>query len=260
MTLIAVTLVALAVWSALDDRSASRRVDVHIDRRHRPGAWVALGVAVVATVVGMSLVVVGFAMTAAWLARHLLRHRSARRLRAARRAAIVEFTFALAAELRSGQPPAAAVAAAATGAGPLEHLLTASSTAVRNGAHLDEELSIIAATGGCERLTAVSAAWRATHPIGAGVADVLDRVAESFESDDAAADDLDSALAGPRATMMMLATLPVIGIALGESIGAHPLRLLIHRPLGWCLVCAAMLLDAAGVLWTKRMVRSALAH
>jgi tight adherence protein B len=58
--------------------------------------------------------------------------------------------------------------------------------------------------------------------------------------------------------MTLLAGLPVFGIGLGEAIGAHPLRLLVYRPVGWALFGAAAILDLLGILATRAISRWAL--
>jgi tight adherence protein B len=87
---------------------------------------------------------------------------------------------------------------------------------------------------------------------------VLERLSESMDADDELRRELDAAMAGPRATMVMLGGLPLLGLALGEAVGAHPLRLLLHQPLGWGLLTLAAILDTAGVIATRAIARSAL--
>jgi tight adherence protein B len=65
-------------------------------------------------------------------------------------------------------------------------------------------------------------------------------------------------MAGPRATMALLAGLPLLGIVLGQSVGAHPLDLLLHHPLGWGLLASAVVLDATGVVVTRAIAVRAL--
>lgn len=65
---------------------------------------------------------------------------------------------------------------------------------------------------------------------------------------------VDSSLAGARATAAILAGLPLVGIALGEVIGAHPTRFLLGGGAGgWLLVIGAGLIGA-GVLWSDHIV------
>jgi tight adherence protein B len=84
---------------------------------------------------------------------------------------------------------------------------------------------------------------------------VLDRLAEALDGELELRQELDSALAGPRATVVLLAGLPVMGLALGQAVGARPLHLLLYRPLGWGLLAGAAVLDAAGVVVMTRITR-----
>ena len=65
-------------------------------------------------------------------------------------------------------------------------------------------------------------------------------------------------MAAPKATMALLAGLPLFGLALGQAIGARPIHLLLYRPIGWGLLAGAMLLDGVGVLVSRRISRWAL--
>jgi tight adherence protein B len=111
---------------------------------------------------------------------------------------------------------------------------------------------------GCTGLLAVAAAWEVTEAAGGAVADVLDRLGDVLESERQAREALDAALAAPRATMALLAGLPMLGILLGQSLGAQPLHLLLRQPVGWALLAIGATLDTLGVLWTKVLVRRAL--
>jgi tight adherence protein B len=175
-----------------------------------------------------------------------------------REAEVVEVVFALAAELRAGRPPGRALALVAASSTSLRPLLADAAAAVEAGARPGEELAILAHVPGCSGLSPVAGAWTVTESAGGAVADVLDRLGEVLEAERQARDALDAALAGPRATMLLLAGLPVLGLVLGESLGAHPVGLLVHRPLGWALLAAGAMLDGVGVLRTRLLVRRAL--
>ncbi|OBI90847.1 type II secretion system F family protein [Mycobacterium asiaticum] len=60
-----------------------------------------------------------------------------------------------------------------------------------------------------------------------------------------------SSLAGARATAAILAGLPVLGVLLGELLGARPLRFLLGTG-GWFLVIG-LALTCTGVLWSDRI-------
>ncbi|MET0896984.1 MAG: type II secretion system F family protein [Mycobacterium sp.] len=63
---------------------------------------------------------------------------------------------------------------------------------------------------------------------------------------------VDAAMAGARATATILAALPVLGVALGELLGAAPVSFLSHGSGGWVLFAGVTLL-CAGVLWSGRI-------
>jgi tight adherence protein B len=173
-------------------------------------------------------------------------------------AATVEVTFALAGELRAGRTPSQALAAVAGVAGPVRPALEAAHRAVAVGANAADELARAARLPGAERLRYVAAAWAVADSAGGRVAVVLERLSDAMDSEEELRRELDAAMAGPRATMFLLASLPLLGLVLGQTVGAHPLHLLLHRPLGWGLLAAAAVLDAVGVLVTRTIARAAL--
>ena len=191
-------------------------------------------------------------------ARRLRERARRRRVIADRQAEAIEIVFALAAELRAGQPPGRALARVAESAPSLRASLVGASMAVESGAPPSGELRRIGALPGCDGLLGVAAAWAVTESAGGAVAEVLDRLGEVLEADRQSRAALDAALAAPRATMALLAGLPVLGVVLGQSLGARPLHLLVGRPLGWMLLAAGITLDLLGVVWTRLLVRRAL--
>lgn len=170
----------------------------------------------------------------------------------------IEVVFALAAELRAGRPPGRALALVADTAPLLRASLAEAAAAVEAGATPADELRRVGGAPGCHGLLGVAAAWAVTESAGGAVADVLDRLGEVLEADRQARASLDAALAAPRATMALLAGLPVLGVLLGQALGARPLHLFVHRPVGWALLAAGVALDAIGVAWTRLLVRRAL--
>lgn len=64
---------------------------------------------------------------------------------------------------------------------------------------------------------------------------------------------VEAGLAGARATAVILAGLPLLGVLLGELIGAHPVGFLLgHGAGGWLLVAGTTLV-CAGLLWADRI-------
>jgi tight adherence protein B len=215
----------------------------------------AVGVAVVA---GVPVPVAGAVVVTGWLLMRVRRRRRASRERAARAAATIEVTFGLADELRAGRTPDQALVAVAAVAGPLHDPLRAAASAAAVGADPALELAATARLPGAERLGAVAVAWSVAGSAGGRVAGVLDRLGRAMDDDEDLRRELQAAMAGPRATMVLLALLPLLGLALGEGVGAHPVALLVHRPIGWGLVAGAAALDVTGVWLTRAIAGTAL--
>jgi tight adherence protein B len=62
-----------------------------------------------------------------------------------------------------------------------------------------------------------------------------------------------SGMAGARATAAILAGLPVLGVLLGQLIGAQPLRFLLSGHAGGWLLVVGLTLACAGLLWSDRI-------
>jgi tight adherence protein B len=61
-------------------------------------------------------------------------------------------------------------------------------------------------------------------------------------------------LAGARATAAILAGLPCVGVALGELIGAHPVRFLLGGGAGGWLLVLGVGLIGIGVTWSDHII------
>ncbi len=86
---------------------------------------------------------------------------------------------------------------------------------------------------------------------------MLARVAADLAAADMQRRTVAVALAGPRSSALLLSGLPLLGIALGAAMGARPVPFLLGDPLGRVLCCVGVLLDAAGLLWMRRILRVA---
>lgn len=185
--------------------------------------------------------------------------------RAAPPADLSAVLVAAGAELRAGRAPADAWTLALgvpSGAVPTVQDLAGASTPARRGrgsvrgrfgsrrppATRDAELA---------RAAAVVAATRTAQELGAPLATMLDRVAESLAQDAEARDEVDAALAGPRATARVLAGLPVLGLALAALLGADPLGVLAGGGLGTTAGVLGAALVLVGRRWTARLIEGA---
>jgi tight adherence protein B len=69
-----------------------------------------------------------------------------------------------------------------------------------------------------------------------------------------AAERVDAALAGPRATALVLAGLPVLGLLMGQLVGARPWLVLTRAAAGQLLLGLGALLTCAGLIWSARLM------
>ncbi|HVV77398.1 MAG TPA: type II secretion system F family protein [Mycobacteriales bacterium] len=216
----------------------------------------ALGSGLVALRLPIVLAMAGGVVPLGWNRWRAIRQRN--RVRDAREAAVAEATFALAGELRAGRTASEALRAAAATVSPLADVLRAAADSVSVGGSAAVELDAASRLPGAGRLRAVAAAWRVTESAGGRIAVVLERLGEAMDREDQLRREMEAALASPKATMMLLAGLPLFGLLLGEAIGAHPVHLLLYRPLGWGLLVGAGVLDALGIVATQRISQWAL--
>ncbi|WP_106976705.1 type II secretion system F family protein [Streptomyces sp. NRRL B-24484] len=193
-----------------------------------------------------------------------------RRLRARRRtaeearrrsAAVIELCTGLVGELRSGATPEYALQAVIGRAPALRDDLGAEPSArlaaARYGADVPAALRLVAELPGGRGAAAVAACWQVSTDSGTGLLEGLDQLADALRAERALAEEVAGELAGSRATVALLAVLPVFGLLLGTALGAHPLPTLLHTPLGLACLAAGAALEAGGLMWTARIVRAA---
>lgn len=109
-------------------------------------------------------------------------------------------------------------------------------------------------TGSENLVTACAVATRS----GARLTAALNTIAADLQAELVVRRAVAAGLAGPRSSAALLAGLPVLGIGLGSAMGADPLNVLLHTPVGLVALCAGVVLDLAGLAWTQRLVRGAM--
>ena len=162
------------------------------------------------------------AATYSGLAARALFRRAARRRDGISRVATLDGLSALAADLRAGLP-----------------------AALRAGSPLSSDR--------IGRLT--SSVWRLAERTGAPAADLVERIEADARAADRAAAKASAQAAGAQATALLLAGLPVGGIGLGMAIGADPVEVLLHTPVGAACAAGAVVLQCGGLLWAERLAR-----
>ncbi len=199
------------------------------------------------------------AVTGVVLARRWWAHRLRVRAAALERATAVEACGVLAGELRAGRrPDEALLAAADVATGPFGSALRAAGAAVSLGGEVPATL--LASTGGSavpEVLRALAACWTVCSTTGSGLAAAVERLEEGLRAGQAQRRALAAELAGPRATAALLAGLPLVGLLLAAALGADPLQVLLHTPLGLVCLVVGLGLDLLGLLWTSRLAARA---
>ena len=103
----------------------------------------------------------------------------------------------------------------------------------------------------------LAACWEISERSGASLSKTLHGLADSVESQIDAQAARESALAGPRATVRVLAWLPVLALGLGMLMGTDPITTLITTPWGRIALVAGAVLTVAGRLWTRQLMRHA---
>ncbi|MXM66353.1 hypothetical protein GR925_23720 [Streptomyces sp. HUCO-GS316] len=180
-----------------------------------------------------------------------------RRARERRGDAVIALCGALAGEVRAGRQPGEALLRASRDAGGLGDGQAAVLAAARFGGDVPGALAAAARQPGAEGLLGLAACWRVAVDQGAGLAAGLDRLEGALRAERDQRADLRAQLAGARATALMLAGLPVLGLLLGVALGADPLHVLLHTGAGLGCLLVGGLLEGLGMWWAMRIVRSA---
>ncbi len=221
-----------------------------------PSAWplpVAALTGVAGAVVGTPLVGVLAGAAAAAAARGLARARSLRRDEA-RLDGLADALGAVAAELRGGRPLEAATASAVADC-PDDALARGLARALRAPAAAaatpDTDLDVA--------LARVAAAVLLSGRTGCSLAAVVAAVEDDLRARRRQRQELRSVTAGPRASAALLAGLPLLALAMGSGIGADPWAVLTTTAAGQVLLVVGVGLEAAGLAWSARLVRRAVA-
>ena len=176
--------------------------------------------------------------------------RRGRRAAAARRTAELEWLDALTAELVAGSDPASALASVAAS----EAVCPRAVAAARTGG--DVASALVADGAASPALRSAAACWEVAAGSGAGLAASLAVLADAARDDERVRAELEAGVAEPRATALVLALLPAVGIALGAGLGAQPLAWLLGAPLGRVVLLVGLVLEAVGAVWAWRIATS----
>ncbi|RBY83479.1 type II secretion system F family protein [Blastococcus sp. TF02A-30] len=220
-----------------------------VERALRSPLWVAVPAAGVAAVLSTPLVAALAGVGAALAVRSVSARRAAAR-DDARLAGLADGLGALAADLRSGRSLESATASAAAACGEVVTggLLTGALRAPDASRGDDAPGELGTALG------RIAAGVRLSARTGCSLAAVVGAVEDDLRARARQRAELRAATAGPRASALVLAGLPVLGLAMGSGVGADPWRVLTTTPTGQLLLVGGAALEAAGVVWSRRLV------
>lgn len=174
-------------------------------------------------------------------------------------AALLDAVGVMAAELRAGAHPAGAAAVAASGTATVHRVLASVSVGARLGARVPAMLERHAegepAISG--ELRRMGGAWSLAERHGVALAELMDAVRADLDVRVRLAGQVKALLAGPRATAAVLAVLPLLGIGLGQGIGANPWHVLTATFAGQLLLVVGTGLACVGMLWSGRIMAKA---
>ncbi|MEU6774222.1 type II secretion system F family protein [Streptomyces sp. NPDC046759] len=219
--------------------------------------WWALAAGLLLGLLAASVIPVVAGAAGVPLLRRVRLARQARTVRERRADAVIALCGALAGEVRAGRQPGEALLWAARDSGGLGEAQAAVVAAARFGGDVPGALSVAARQPGAEGLLGLAACWRVAVDRGAGLAAGLDRLDAALRAERDQRADLHAQLAGARATTVLLAVLPALGLLLGSAMGADPLRVLLHTGAGLGCLAAGSAFEVAGAWWAVRIVRGA---
>jgi tight adherence protein B len=108
-----------------------------------------------------------------------------------------------------------------------------------------------------EALDRISAAVGLSRRTGCSLATVVGAVEDDLRARLRCGQELRTLTAGPRASVALLAGLPVLGLAMGSGVGADPWHVLTATGTGQVLLVLAVGLELAGVAWSGRLTARA---
>lgn len=220
----------------------------------REAGWVAAAVGCVAVVVLPLTTVLCLAVVGATAGLRYRRRRSMRRA-TAEGDALQSALEVLVGELRAGSHPVRAFGAAAD---DTEGAVGASLRSVAARARLGADVAagLAAAARGSAlpvHWQRLALCWRLASENGLGIATLMRAAQRDIAERQRFSARVSSSMAGARATATILAALPVLGVLLGQLIGARPLAFLFGGHAGGWLLLVGSTLACVGLLWADRI-------
>jgi tight adherence protein B len=204
-----------------------------------------------------STIVAGVLLGATLTLRYRRRRRGARSMEEGRE--LQTAIEVLVGELRVGAHPAQAFAVAAQeSAGPVSESCRAVAARARLGADVAGGLRVVAQgstlPGQWERL---AVCWQLAADHGLAMSTLMRAAQCDIAERQRFSGQVRSGMAGARATAVILASLPVLSVLLGQLIGAHPAAFLLGGQAGGWLLVIGTTLVCGGLLWSDQITDQA---
>ncbi len=158
----------------------------------------------------------------------------------------------LAAELSAGQPPRTALLRAAEALRSSPCPLAVRAIAV--GADIADAMRRDALVPGAGDLRSLAACWEVAEYSGSGLATAVAHLAEAVRTSVALRGERAAEVSAARASARVLAGLPVLGLLLGQWLGADPLGWLLGGWTGLGVLAVGIALQAGGSMWLRTLV------
>lgn len=227
--------------------------------RSRSNRWVRRGSAALCAAAFATVASPATALVAVVVASGLVVWRRRRRRSACRRregqlvAAALEILIG---ELRIGAHPLQAFAIAATeSAEPVGDSLRAVAARARLGADVVGGLRSVAAGSAVpDYWLRLAVFWELANQHGLPMSVLMRAAHRDIVERQRFSARLQAAMAGARATAVILAGLPGLGVLLGQLVGADPVRFLFGRGVGGAFLVVGVGLVAIGLAWADRII------
>lgn len=217
-----------------------------------PGVVVAAVLAAVVLLQPTAGMAVAMVSGTVWIRRH-------RRLRAARRrsegAVLAMALELLAGELRVGAHPARALTVAGAEAdGDVAAALRAVGARCELGGDVVSGLLSVADMSSVPgHWTRLATYWGLAVQHGLAISTLIRAAHRDLVERERFSASVEAGLAGARVTATILSGLPVLGILLGELVGARPIELVLAGGLGGMLLVTGVVLACGGLFWSDRI-------
>ena len=188
----------------------------------------------------------------AWTVMSCLRRAEVQRQADRDRAHLSATIAVLVDEYAAGATPATALRVSAPGAGRYRPWFEHAAITARAGG------DVASVFGTIPDLPELSVGCRVAADTGAPLNAVLAGLVTDLDADRSLRRAVRAVLAGPRTSAALVSALPVIGLLMGSTLGANPVRFLLHTPLGTALLALGVTFDLAGNVWIGLLTRRAL--